>query len=394
MIRCGTKMGIFCLSMAHFVADYYNTFLPVLLPFLMVPLGLSLTMCGMLVMVMSLTANTIQPLIGYLTDRHDSSWLLLVAIPLCGILICLAGYMPNQLSLFLLCALLGLMVALIHPLGTSLLDKVGDAKNMGRYMSLYIVGGNFGCAVAPMAVMYFFEHFGLLELPLMALPAVVIGVAFFVTKLYTLPSANAKQSRNVGAADKSFVELCKNPSVLMLNIAMGLRCCTHVSTSTFLPMLMLAHGYSNMVSGTMLSMFLLGSAMGGFVGGSLGDRFGHKRTMVGVLAAGLVPVLFFFLHPTGGVVGMAALFFSGFFLQAPQPSSIVWTGRLMPGYIGVASGMMMGLCFGLGSMGAALTATIGDYIGLEHAMLLCAVPLAVSVLLVMLTPYTKGEGEW
>jgi len=388
MLNCGTKTGIFCLSMGHFVADYYNTFLPVLLPFIMVKLDMSLTMCGVLVMVLAFMASTIQPFIGYLTDRHNSSHLLLAVIPLCGLLICMAGYAPNKMVLFLLCALLGLTIAFIHPVGSALLSKVGDIKNMGRYMSFYIVGGNFGCAVAPIVVMYFLDYFDIQALPLLAIPAVFLGGVFYVTGLYKLPSASAKKSDDI--EDVSFLKIFRNRSVVMLNAAMGLRCCTHVSVSTFLPMIMLNHGYSNMMSGTMLSVFLLGSAMGGFVGGELGDRFGHKKVMIATLSLTILPLVFFFMNPAAGLGSMLALFLGGFFLQAPQPSSIVWTGRLMPKYIGVASGMMMGLCFGLGSMGAALTALLGDYIGLEHALLLSILPVAVSVLLTMQTPYTRA----
>ena len=76
MLKCGTKAGIFYLSMGHFAADFYNNFLPVLLPLIMVKLDMSLTMCGVLVMVLAFMASTIQPFVGYVVDRHDcGSWL-------------------------------------------------------------------------------------------------------------------------------------------------------------------------------------------------------------------------------------------------------------------------------------------------------------------------------
>lgn len=387
MTRCGTKASVFFLSMAHFVADYYNTFLPVLLPFIMVKLDMSLTMCGILVMVLAFMASSIQPFVGYLTDRHNSSHWLIWVLPLCGLFICFAGYAPNKAVLFILCALLGLTIAFIHPVGSAMLSRVGDIKNMGRYMSFYIVGGNTGCAIAPLIVMFFLDHFDIAALPLLAIPAVVLGGIFYFTGLYKVPSANAKPDKS--GHDTSFWEILKNKSVLMLNASMGLRCCTHVSVSTFLPMIMLDRGFSNVVSGSLLSIFLLGSAMGGFAGGELGDRLGHKRLMIVSLLLVLPPLIFFYVSPDATIIHSVALFLGGFFLQGTQPSSIVWTGRLMPQYIGVASGMMMGLCFGLGSMGAALTAWIGDYIGLETAMLLSIVPTAVAALITMATPYTR-----
>ena len=75
--------------------------------------------------------------------------------------------------------------------------------------------------------------------------------------------------------------------------------------------------------------------------------------------------------------------------MAPQPSSVVWTGKLMPQFIGVAAGMMMGLCYAIGSIGAAETAVVGEMIGLEPALLISIAPLVLSALLVYLTPYKE-----
>lgn len=391
MLRWGAKTNIFYLCAGHYTVDYYNNFLPVLLPFIMAKLDMSLTMCGILVMVLAFVASSIQPFVGYFTDKHDSSPWLLAAIPVSGISICLAGLASNKATLFLLCILLGITVAFVHPVGSALLGKVGSISNMGRIMSLYVVGGNFGAAVAPATVMFLLDRYGLDVLPWLSIPAVILGILFYFSRLYKLPSANAKKASK--GESISIVKIFANPSVAMLNAAMGLRCCTHVSVSTFLPMLMLSHGASNVVSGSMLTVFLMGTAAGGLIGGELGDRFGHKRLMTASLALTALPTVLFFIYPNSGIMSTLLLFLGGFFVQAPQPSSIVWTGRLMPQYIGVASGMMMGLCFGIGSIGAAVTAALGDYIGLETAMFLSVVPVIVATLLVIFTPYTKAATE-
>ncbi len=57
MLRWGTKTNIFYLCAGHYTVDYYNNFLPVLLPFIMVKLDMSLTMCGILVMVLAFVAS-------------------------------------------------------------------------------------------------------------------------------------------------------------------------------------------------------------------------------------------------------------------------------------------------------------------------------------------------
>lgn len=386
---CGPGASIALLCSGHMLIDFYNNFLPVLLPFIMVKLDMSLTMCGLLVMVLSITANLMQPFLGYLFDKRDLSKTLLFAIPLCGVFICVIGYVPNKLALFILCALLGLTVSAFHPLGSSLLGKVSQKTNMGRAMSLFVAGGNIGFAAAPVLVMAFMSRFSIETMPLMAIPGIVLGIMYWLAGIHKVPSSgnSSKDIQN----EASIKDILKNGSVLKLNFAMGFRCWTHVAIVTFLPMLMIAHGYSPMLSGVLSAVFLAGSAIGGLAGGELGDHFHHKWVMVISLFLALFPVVYFFNEPSTEPMAVLALFLAGALLQAPQPSSIVWTGQLMPRFIGMASGMMMGLCFGIGSIGAAVTAAVGEKIGLNPALLLSVIPTFIALLLVLSTPYEQSE---
>jgi len=61
----------------------------------------------------------------------------------------------------------------------------------------------------------------------------------------------------------------------------------------------------------------------------------------------------------------------------------------MPANAGMASGMMLGLSFGLGSIGTAITAALADYIGLSTALLLTSLPLLLAALFAAATPVQK-----
>jgi len=386
-ITCGPKMGVFLLSGGHFMIDFYNNFLPVLLPIIMVRMDMSLTMCGLLVMVLSITSNLFQPFFGYLFDKHNSSKIMVYAVALCGVFICFVGYVPNKPLLFLLCALLGVAVSAYHPLGTSLLGKVSDKVNMGRSVSFYVAGGNIGFALAPVVVVAFLERFALEDLPVLIIPGMLLATAYVLTNLWKLPSISSKATASSEETD--FSTILKNRDVVRLNLAMGFRCWTHVSVVTFLPLLMQSKGLSAVMSGTLLGVFLAGSALGGLFGGELGDRTSHKKVMLYSLVLAIIPVVYFFNMPSANIFSVLSLFLAGALLMAPQPSSIVWTGRLMPQFIGVASGMMMGLCYAIGSIGAAVTAVLGDHIGLEVALLISIAPVVLSALMVYITPYDR-----
>ena len=383
-MRFSPRASVVLLACGHLTNDFYCNFLPVLLPIIMPKLDLSLTLSGLLVMVMSIASNMMQPVFGYLMDRHRMSWLLVPVLPFGAICICTIGFISTKIMLFLVIALTGLSVSAYHPLGSSLVAKVARAGKAGIAMSLYVAGGNIGFAFAPVVIVAFTEAWPLESLPWLILPSLVI-MAFFAASGLSHFSTVQKTTGDRLPLRK----MLANPSVVRLNVAMGLRCWTHVAVSTFLPLLLVRAGYSPLISGTLLTLFLGGCALGGISGGALGDRFGHKRIILGALALAIFPTAYFFTHASTEPAALVALFLSGAFLIASQPSSIVWAQRAMPGSAGMASGMMMGLSFGLGSIGAALTAALADQLGLDTALLLTTVPLLLSVFVAAATPYPE-----
>ena len=383
-MRFSPRAAVALLAGGHLMNDFYCNFLPVLLPIMMPKLDLSLTLSGLLVMVMSVASNMMQPVFGYLMDRHRMSWLLVPVLPFGAFCICTVGYLSTKAMLFVMIALTGLSVSAYHPLGSSLAAKVARAGKAGIAMSLYVAGGNIGFAFAPLVIVAFTERCPLAWLPVLIVPSLLMMALFAASGLARFSTVQKT------AGDRlPLRKILSNASVVRLNLAMGLRCWTHVSVSTFLPLMLVSAGYSKLISGTLLTLFLAGCALGGITGGALGDRFGHKRIILVALICSIVPTAYFFTHAGTAPVSLAALFLSGAFLIASQPSSIVWAQRAMPGSAGMASGMMMGLSFGLGSLGAALTAAIADHIGLETALLLTTIPLILSVFVAAATPYPE-----
>ena len=100
------------LASGHLLNDFYCNFLPILLPLLTLRLDLSLTMSGLLVMLLSATANVLQPFLGYLMDKYNLNRLLLLAIPFGAVCICSAGYIKNTPMLFLAVGLSGIATAI------------------------------------------------------------------------------------------------------------------------------------------------------------------------------------------------------------------------------------------------------------------------------------------
>ena len=370
------------LTMGHFFSDFYANFLPVLLPIVIPKLGLSLTMSGLLIMVLSFTSNVLQPFFGYWMDRSNLNWLILATIPAGAIFICYTGIVDTKIMLFILVALSGVAVSFFHPLGSSLVSKVSASNKIGISLSIFVAGGNLGFALAPIILVYFTAHYGLDSLPLLIIPSFILTIAYYHSKLYKQCSSS---EINV-LVNRHIPKFHKNTNLIKLNLVMGLRAWTHVAVTTFLPVLLASQGYSNTFSGVVLTIFLVGAALGGLIGGYASDKFGIKKVIVTSLALGILPTYIFLSSSEITMLTWIAIVLCGAGLQCSAPSSLVWAQKLLPNNAGMASGMMLGLSFGLGGIGTAITATLADYIGLPTSLLLTVLPLVVAVPLAMTIP--------
>lgn len=370
---------VLLLTMGHFFSDFYANFLPALLPIIMPKIGLSLSMSGILIMVLSFTSNVLQPFFGYMMDKKNLNWLLLVTVPGGAFFICYTGLINTQFMLFLLVALSGLSVSMFHPLGSSMVSRVSSTHKLGLSVSIFVAGGNIGFALAPVIIIYFTELFGLTALPLLAVPSFILALFYYKSGLYR------PQLRVVGKAPKPFSlkSLFKQLDLIKLNIAMGLRAWTHVAVTTFLPILLVTYGYDLTFAGIMLTIFLMGAALGGLAGGYLSDRFGLKKIVAASLALGILPTYLLLTTQTMDVFAWILLFLCGAGLQGSAPSSLVWAQKLLPNNAGMTSGMMLGLSFGLGGIGAAVTGVAADYVGLPTALLWTVFPLALAAVITL-----------
>ena len=368
------------LSAGHFLSDFYNTFLPALLPAATASLGLSLTAAGSLVMIFSFTASILQPIFGYYIDKHGWSWLIIWTIPVSGLFICLAGMATTVWQLTLCVTLSGLSLSLFHPLGSAMLGKATDEQNKNLAMSLFIGGGNIGVAIAPAIVLAFLFYIGSDYLLWLAIPGIAIGLAFYLTGVHKIPLAKPSSQATPATA------WYKSVSLLKLNLVMGLRSWPQAAIPNFLALWLVSQGYSPTMAGSLLTAFLAGGALGSVGGGFLSDRIGRKPCIIVALML-TIPLLYAFLTASSLTASSYLLLFAGgAALQGTLPVSIVWAQEMLPANAAMASGMMLGLSFGLVGLGAALTGVMADFTGLHTALLWSLAPLLAGILITWSIP--------
>ncbi|WP_371375634.1 MFS transporter [Sporomusa aerivorans] len=372
------------LGAGHFFSDFYANFLPALLPLVMAKLGLSLTLSGMLVMTYSVISSVLQPLSGYIIDRYGYAWLILVTTPVSAIFICIAGLAGNITTLFLLVAIAGLGASVFHPLAASLMGKVVTAQTKGTAMAVFVFGGNLGYAVAPAATLYFLSIGGTGGLLWLIIPGLIVTAASYLAGLHKVDISPA--GRSVPAENGETGAWYKSRGLLLLNAVTALRSWMQVALPTFLPVALAEAGQPPAVAAGMLTIFLLSGAAGSLVGGWVGDRIGRKSGVIGSMILCL-PVTYLFLVNLGPApLNYLLLALSGALLQSTAPTSVVWAQELIPGNAAMASGMMLGLAFGLGGVGAAVTGALADIIGLDAALKWSLLSLVAATILAFAIP--------
>ena len=381
-------LQVILLAMGHFFNDFYCNFFRVLLPILIPKLGLSLTLSGALVMVMSLSANVLQPVFGYFMDKYNFNKIMPLIIPFGAVFICLTNWASNFIVLAVLIGLSGLAVSTFHPMGAGLVSKVAPDGKISTCISIFVAGGSFGFALAPILLVYFMQMYSLDYLPILIIPAIILGILMYSSGLSKARFVNEQVAKNMHF---NLAQILQNKPLMLLNISMGLRAWLFTALVTFLPLWAIEKGCDNTLSGWILTIYLCGSVIGGLIGGALNDKIGYKKVILWALIFTLIPTMYFLFAQQIDILMYIALFVGGGLVMAANPGAIVWGQDLLPDNPGMASGMMLGLSFGLGGFGTMLTGSLAESYGLTMALALTAILLVISIVLVYLTPEKRRQ---
>jgi len=119
-----------------------------------------------------------------------------------------------------------------------------------------------------------------------------------------------------------------------------------------------------------LFLFLFSVATGALIGGPVGDRVGRKY-VIWVSILGVAP--FTLLLPHAGLVWTGILtVFIGLILSSAFSAILVYAQELVPGRVGMISGLFFGLAFGLGGIGSAVLGRLADHTSIYFVFRVCS----------------------
>ncbi len=118
------------------------------------------------------------------------------------------------------------------------------------------------------------------------------------------------------------------------------------------------------------------------IGGPVGDKFGRKTVIWGSIL-GVLP--FTLALPYVGLTTTIVLsVIIGFVLSSAFSAILVYAQELMPGRVGMVSGLFFGLAFGMGGAGAAVLGVVADRTSIEFVYHICSFLPVIGLLTVFL----------
>lgn len=378
---------IFAVSFSHFLNDLMQSLLPAVYPLLRDLYALDFTQIGLITLVNQMTASFLQPWIGYYTDKHPKPYSLPAAMcfTLCGLLLLAnASTFP---ALMAAAALIGVGSAIFHP-EASRVARMASNGRLGFAQSLFQVGGNIGTAIGPLMAAFIIIPRGQGTVSWYAIVALTaIVVLWAVGRWYAGQNRLAKKAP-VAVRDPG---LSRRRLIFTFIVLMLLICSKNVymasMTSFYAFFLIDKFALSASQAQVYLFVFLGAAAAGTFIGGPVGDRIGRK---VVIWVSVLGPLPFTLALPYAGLEASIILTgIIGLIMASAFSTIVVFAQELMPGRVGTIAGLMFGVSFGAGALGAATMGVIADWTSIATVFQICSFLPAIGLLAAFL-PRTKS----
>ena len=370
-------------SLSHLLNDTLQSLLPAIYPILKASFGLSFSQVGVMTLALMLTASVLQPVVGLIADRRPAPLALAAGMgfTLAGLLLLSIAW--SYPLLILAAALVGVGSSIFHP-ESSRVARMASGGQHGLAQSVFQVGGNAGSALGPLLAAFLVAPYGQRSLVWCALVALAgILLTLRIGRWQRAQHLQASSARGVGGrVDPRAPTLAPRRVAAALAILAALIFSKYfylASLSTYFTFYLITKFHVTVQNAQLhLFLFLAAVAAGTILGGPIGDRIGRKPVIWGSIL-GVLP--FSLMLPHANLLWTAVLVVViGLILSSAFSAIVVYAQELMPGRVGLISGVFFGFAFGMGGIGAAALGRLADHIGIEGVYALCAFLPAIGLL--------------
>jgi MFS transporter, FSR family, fosmidomycin resistance protein len=365
-----TAVGILAaISFCHMLNDMMQSLLPAMYPMLKGAYRLSFGQIGLLTFTFQFTASLLQPLIGAYADRRPRPYSLAVGMgfTLAGLL--LLAFAGSYALLLCGAGLIGTGSSVFHP-ESSRVARMASGGRHGLAQSVFQVGGNFGSAAGPLLAAFIVLPRGQTSIAWFSGVA-LLGMVVLFNVGHWYKRHGVMRLRRAAAAHPGTPRRHVRIAIAVLLALIFSKYFYLASITSYYTFYLIDHFHVSVRNAQLLLFVFLGSAaLGGFIGGPLGDRLGAKY----IIWASILGVLpFTLLLPHVNLFWTAVLTVPiGLILSSAFPAIVVYAQDLLPGRTGTVAGLFFGLAFGMGSVGAAVLGALADHVGIAPVYQICA----------------------
>lgn len=349
-------------ALAHLLNDMIQAMLPSVFPMLKANFSLSFGQIGIIALVYQITASLLQPWIGLYTDKHPKPYLLPSGMVVTLIGIALMATAGSYHMLLLAAAVIGIGSATFHP-EASRIARLASGGRFGTAQSTFQVGGNTGTAIGPLLTAAIIIPYGQSAIAWFMVIALLAVFVLYRLTVWVRHNGTAKAKGLAKGHAKGLDRAGVIRAVVVICVLMFAKFVYIASfTNYFIFYLIERFELSVQHSQLFLFMFLAAVAAGTFVGGPVGDRIGRKA-VIWISFLGVAP--FALALPYVGLMWTAVLAIAiGLVMSSAFAALVVYAQEAVPGRVGMVSGLMFGLMFGIGGIGAAALGGLADQYGI------------------------------
>ena len=370
-----------------------QSLIPAIYPILKSSFHLDFGQIGLITLTYQLTASLLQPLVGSYTDRKPHPYSLPVGMTFTLIGLIFLALAPSFGMLLLSAALVGMGSSVFHP-ESSRVARMASGGQHGLAQSVFQVGGNTGSAVGPLLAAFIVLPTGQRSIAWFSLAALV-GILVLTRvgawyKRHPLRKGPGAVKRN-----ESHMLLPRRKIAVAMAVLVALIFSKYfylASLTSYYTFYLINKFHVSVQSSQIYLFIFLGAvAAGTVVGGPVGDRFGRKLviwcSILGVLPFTLLlPYANLFWTPVLTVI-------IGLVLASAFSAVLVYAQDLIPGSIGMVSGIFFGFAFGMGGIGAAVLGEIADLTNIDFVYKVCSFLPVIGLLTAFLPNLRKAHRE-
>lgn len=379
-------------ALAHLLNDSIQAVMIASYPMIKSEFSLNFTQIGWISLVYQITASMLQPWIGLYTDKYPKPYLLPTGMGVTLIGISLLSIAQNFSMLLVAASLIGVGSSTFHP-EASRIARIASGGRFGTAQSLFQVGGNTGTALGPLLAAAIILPNGQGAIGWSAgIAALAIWVLFRVTRWRLQHATNL--ATITGKHENSRLDRSQllQATVVVSLLIFAKYIYIAAITNYFTFYLIEKFNISVQSSQIYLFAFLGAVAAGTFAGGPIGDRIGRKA-VVWISFLGVAP--FALMLPYVDLFWTAVLvLLIGLIMSSAFSALVVYAQEAMPSRVGMITGIMFGLMFGISGISAAGLGHFADVHGIVWVYRFCSyLPLLGFVTAFLPDPHPVPEEQ-